>query len=362
MKVDITSLNLESFSIKDGFVAGQAVQLITPKKMGAEWNLENLHLRSTMVDFEGNIISFGLPKFFNLGEKSELYPSPSKFNDWVITSKEDGSLLICDYIYDIFNARTRGTISYTNHENTEDFNYVIDKYKLKELVAKYPNYSILFEIYSPRNVIVLKPYSEPEIVFLGMMDKTSGVYIPFYSTIGREVQFLINCKIPELFSFTDDLVTIAEKIKTWEGREGVVLHYNNSQNHLKIKSEWYLMLHRFKSNATLENTLDLFVSFGYPPFVDFETKLIEQFDYECYQMVRGFASLVCDAYKQVKEIQSGMERFVTGLGALPRRDAAGKIIASYGSTGRAAMCFTLLDGKPLSDEQIVKLIWQKLKD
>ena len=103
------------------------------------------------------------------------------------------------------------------------------------------------------------------------------------------------------------------------------------------------------------------MAFGYPSYQSFEQQLIQQFDYECFSMVRGFASQVVDAFKQVREIESGMVQFVNDLRGMSRKDAAIKITSSYGSTNRASFCFGLLDNKTLGPKEYTKLLWQVLK-
>jgi hypothetical protein len=122
-------------------------------------------------------------------------------------------------------------------------------------------------------------------------------------------------------------------------------------------------LHRFKGNATLENTLELFFEYGQPSYQEFERQLVATFDYECFTMVRGYASNICDAAKQVHQIIDGIDAFVDGtLRPLPtRRAQAEKVLASYSTTNRSAMVFTRLDDKLLSDDQVKKLFWQVLK-
>ena len=120
---------------------------------------------------------------------------------------------------------------------------------------------------------------------------------------------------------------------------------------------------RFKANATLENTLDLYFSYGKPSYQEFESKLIQSFDYECFEMVRGYASQVCDASKEVNKIVEGFKSFIDNqLKHLnTRKEQAQKVLASYAQSNRSAMIFSLLDGKSLTSEQEKKLYWQVLK-
>ncbi len=362
VKIDLQSLDTKNFKLKEDLLNGNVVYLINPVEFDCKWTSENLHLRSVLVDIDGNILSRGLNKFFNVGEKPDLYPNPEKYNDWVLTSKEDGSLMICDWIFENLNVRTRGTISYKNHENTSDFDYVIEKYKLKQLVEKYSDYSILFEIYSPTNIIVIKKYEEPEIILLGIVNKETGIYLPFYNPTGRTIELEYGIKTPEMYKLSGNISELVDIIKKWEGREGVVLNYNKSQNYLKLKSDWYLIRHRMKSElSSCEKVIDLWISLGYPNYIDFYNEVIKSFDYEIANIARGHISNICEGYKEVLKIIARMKSFVEPLKKLSRKDAALKILASYGETNRKSFCFQLLDSREIDDEGIKKLLFQVLK-
>ncbi len=131
----------------------------------------------------------------------------------------------------------------------------------------------------------------------------------------------------------------------------------------KAKSAWYCCTHRMKSElASIEKVINVFFIFDKPDYTSFFNKLHTQFDYELACQVRGSISKICDAWKEVEKIINGITQFVSNLKGLPRKDAALKIISSYGKeTGRTSMCFTLLDNKTLSDDQLKKLVYQVLK-
>jgi hypothetical protein len=169
-------------------------------------------------------------------------------------------------------------------------------------------------------------------------------------------------KRPEQFTFNnvDELVASVSK---WKNKEGVVLYTNRGQVIHKIKSDDYKKKHAFKSNATLENTLELFINFGKPDFNTFIAKIGELYDWECVEMVRGYASNICDAHVEVKKIIFGFDVFVKEI-LLPlptRKEQAEKVFSSYGKTNRASFVFVRLERKELDDRQILKLFWQVLK-
>jgi len=176
---------------------------------------------------------------------------------------------------------------------------------------------------------------------------------------------------PESHRF-DSIESAIASIQKWDGKEGVCLYSKNGQTIHKIKAEIYLKLHRFKSEATLDNTVEMFVAMGCPSYNDFMEKLTAQFDYECMLMVRGFASKVCEAHKETQKIIAHMVEFVRPLREAiekgnpafirnNRKDAAKAIIGAYGKTNRAGFCFTLLDNKPLTQDDLKKLTYQCLK-
>jgi hypothetical protein len=82
-------------------------------------------------------------------------------------------------------------------------------------------------------------------------------------------------------------------------------------------------------------------------------------------MVRGYASIICDGYKEVLKIIQGMTDFVEKLKQLPsRKEQATKVFSSYGKeSNRSAFVFKILDGKKLTDnkEDLKKLMYQVTK-
>src|SRR5271166_2497535 len=88
-------LDYENFNIKDVLLFGENFLLITPKEIGTSWTVDNLIFRSCLLRKEDYFpISLSWPKFFNFGEKSDLYPDFEKFDDWIIDEKEDGSTIL----------------------------------------------------------------------------------------------------------------------------------------------------------------------------------------------------------------------------------------------------------------------------
>lgn len=361
MKTDLKNYDLTDFILKEDMFCGTFATLIIPKNIGCKWTQKNKIFRSSIWDFEGNLISASLPKFVNFSENPEHFPVPNTLNNCKIIDKIDGSLCIIDYYNNQFSMRTRGTLSLDSTENVTDFYECIKKYPLlKEWLIKNNNYSLLCEITTPNQKIVLDYGNEPDFWLIGTVDKTD------YSLMTQEnldsLSKLIGVKRPEYYKFTS-MDNLLESVKKLTNKEGCCLYSNNDQTIHKVKALQYLKCHAFKGNATFENTIEMFFELDMPSYQDFETKIIEKFDYECYQMVRGYISTICDGYKEVLNVVDGMTRFVDKIKPLPtRKEQSIAVFSSYGKeSNRSSYIFTILDGKSLSKEQLKKLLYQVTK-
>lgn len=362
MKINFTEHDFTDFLVKDGVFCGLSAKLVNPNHIGTKFTQRNKIFRSSIWSEDGILLSAGLPKFVNFSENPENFPVPLSIEHCSFVDKIDGSLTCIDYVNNQISMRTRGTFSIETMENKLDFETCLTKYpKISNWLNSNSNYTLLFEITTPNLKIVIDYGSEPDFWLVGAVNKNdySLMTQSNLDTLGIELEV----KRPQSFSFNsiDDLL---KEVSAWVGREGLCLYSKQGQEIHKIKAEVYLKLHRFKSNATLENTLELFVEYGCPSYQDFENKLQNQFDYECWNMIRGYASLVCDEYKEVVKIVDHMKTFVEPLKSLPRKDAALKIISSYSgeSNNRAGFCFKLLDNKTLQPDDIKKLMFQCLKN
>lgn len=337
--------------------------LITPQ-IDAKWNKNNLFYRSLITDKEGNVLSSGFPKFFNYGEKPDCYPDPENFNDWKIEEKIDGSLLIADYVNGQFSMRTRGTVSYSSQENAKDFELLPEKYpEVVDFLKENQHLSLLFEIVTPNNVIVVRP-QQVEFYLIGAINKNEMRVASSHDLleIWREIGPIYT---PHIYNFIDtkDLSKIAENIKHWRGKEGIVISYNNGQNRIKLKSDWYLFIHRVKSQLNSENNLiEYYVDSGMPKYLDFYKKVETEFDYEIALQLTSQINKICTAGEKVKMLIENMKEFLSSIrGFQNRKQQAEHIIDTYGSANRASFVFHMLNGKELTKEHIIKLLHQNLK-
>jgi hypothetical protein len=320
-------------------------------------------MRSVVVNYAGEVISAGFPKFTNWGENPEHFPVPNSLNHCTVVEKLDGSLLIVNKYNGQYILRTRGTVDASTMANGHELE-IFKNTILSKLSHIYTsdtwNYSWLFEWVSPINKIVLNYGDEPDWYLVGVINHDDYSLANQFSLDRYATNLELKRPATYTFSGVEDLL---RDVDQWRGKEGVVVYSKNDQMLHKVKAMDYLIKHRFKSEATLENTLDLYFNYDKPSYQEFASKLTETFDYECFEMVRGYASQVCDASKEVNKIVDGFKSFIDNqLKSLStRKEQAQKVISSYSESNRASMIFSLLDGKSLTADQQKKLFWQVLK-
>lgn len=363
MKIKLDNLDTENFMSHEHILNGEVVTLIQPKNIGAKWKKDNLHFRSSVWNYNGELISASFPKFFNWGEQPDLSPVPTSLKNATVVEKLDGSTLIVSKYNGQYILRTRGTVDASKLAN----GFELELFKSTILNKLQDNndtwdYSVLFEWLSPINKIVLSYGDEPMWKLIGFIDHTD------YSLATQDMLDVMAKKYdllrPEIYTFTDisDMLKIVDK---WQDKEGVCLYSKNDQVIHKIKASKYLLLHHLKSElSNIEKVLDVWLEQGMPDYQTFYNYIFTAFDYELAEQIKNMISRICDAKKEVDQIVSGMNDFVNNrLKTLPTRKLqAEQVISAYGNTNRASFLFKLLDGKLLGKEEYKKLLFQVLKN
>jgi len=367
MKIDIQKIDLTQFMVHEHSLNGEIVYLIQPQHIGTKWTQDNKHMRSVVVNYAGEVISAGFPKFTNWGENPDHFPVPNSLKHCTVVEKLDGSLLIVSKYNGQYILRTRGTVDASimaNGHELEIFKNVILK-KLDELpvdVTGSWNYSMLFEWVSPINKIVLNYGDEPDWYLVGVVNHIN-YSLQMQDTL-NEFARVADLKRPATYTFSS-VQDLLKDVDQWRGKEGVVVYSKNDQMLHKVKGAWYLALHHMKSElSNIEKVIDVWLEQGMPDYQTFYSYIFTTFDYELAEQCRGMISRICDAKKEVDMIVSGMNEFVNNrLKTLPTRKLqAEQVISAYGITNRASFLFKLLDGKSLGKEEYKKLLFQVLKN
>ena len=368
MKIDIQKVDLTQFMVHEHSLNGEIVHLIQPQHIGTKWTQDNKHMRSVVVNYAGEVISAGFPKFTNYGENPDHFPVPNSLKHCTVVEKLDGSLLIVSKHNGKYILRTRGTVDASTMANGHELEIFKDTI-LKTLDVCLPvdingswHYSILFEWVSPINKIVLNYGDEPDWYLVGVVNHDH--YSVWSQSRLNEMANELKLKRPPTYTFSS-VEDLLKDVDQWRGKEGVVVYSKNDQMLHKVKGAWYLALHHMKSElSNIEKVIDVWLEQGMPDYQTFYNYIFTTFDYELAEQCRGMISRICDAKKEVDLIVSGMNEFVNNrLKTLPTRKLqAEQVISAYGNTNRASFLFKLLDGKLLGKEEYKKLLFQVLKN
>jgi len=397
IKVQIPSA--EEFGFKPCVVGGDACVLIHPKNIGAKWNKDNMIFRSSMWRLsDWTPVSLSFQKFYNWAEHPELVSTPSSMKGVELMEKVDGSTLIVSKYKGEYIIRTRGTVDASKLEN--GFEIEILKQKYPRVFTSLPGEietsreSLVFEWVSPTNKIVISYGDEPELYLTAVIDHNDYSLRSQDELDSRAVN--LGVKRPRRFKFNtfDEMFAAIQALdyaKTREfnapqeyqsttgaqavpelarGFEGFCVYFGRGQHIRKVKSAWYLALHKLKSElSSFDKVLDLWITLDCKSFSEFYDYVLENIDYEIAEQSRNDASKVADATKEVERIIAGMQAFAESIKHLAiqygfqkgRAAQAKKIFEAYGQTNRASYVFSILDGKQLSRDAVKKLYYQVLK-
>ena len=362
MKIDIQKVDLTQFMVHEHSLNGEIVYLIQPQHIGTKWTQDNKHMRSVVVNYAGEVISAGFPKFTNWGENPDHFPVPNSLKHCTVVEKLDGSLLIVSKYNGQYILRTRGTVDASTLANGHELE-IFKNTILSKLADNNDtwDYSVLFEWLSPINKIVLNYGDEPSWRLIGFINHIN------YSLAQQDMLDAMAKKYgfdrPPTYTFSS-VEDLLKDVDQWRGKEGVVVYSKNDQMLHKVKGAWYLALHHMKSElSNIEKVIDVWLEQGMPDYQTFYNYIFTTFDYELAEQCRGMISNLCDGRKEVDKIIDHMHGFINGKvrNLTSRKEQALTILNSYGETNRSGYLFKILDNKPLEKDDYKKLMFQVLK-
>lgn len=222
--------------------------LFIPVHQALQWHDDMLWYRSRIQHDNGDIVSMGFPKFFNLGEREidhQLLTSvcnPNTRGSLVqYSNKRDGSLIIRSNYGGKIIIRTRGSFDIGLPD--------ICKEELKNLYTKSmldpsqgQEISFLYEYTSPNNQIIV-PYDKPQLVCVGAINHAYRPYVMTASEVQSQYPDMAQeFNAVEFFSFDsihDLLEWVENKIDVHP--EGIVVRINSRL--IKLKNSDYLRKH-----------------------------------------------------------------------------------------------------------------------
>ena len=238
-------------AVKDGYtVINYVVAGADTFPPVTDWDTAVLReCRGLVFDNEtGAVIARRFHKFFNLGEREELLAGNFEMKTHKIPVKLDGSMITPIPLNGkIFWGTKMGITDVAGP--VQDF---VDAHREYQHFAKgmaYIGLTPIFEWCSNKQRIVID-YQEDSLILLAIRNNLTGEYAT------REyLEFVADCyEIPlvPLIEVGDNLTDeVHETIRAQEGAEGVVVTFDNGHM-VKIKSDWYVRLHRTKDAISTE--------------------------------------------------------------------------------------------------------------
>jgi hypothetical protein len=371
VKIDLQSIDKESFMVHQHFVGEHECFLVQPIHFGVVWVKENLIYRSSLWDKDGHPVSLSFKKFFNWDEKPDIYPAPSNLTGAKLMEKLDGYTLNFSRYKGQTVIRTRGTVNARMQANGHEIDYLLQKYpKFATMLEQADTYdqSFICEWLSPTNRIVLNYGDEPDMKSIAVINHVDYTLAP-QSVLDVYAE---NWDLPRPRTFSYNSVEeMKSAVEVLKDQEGLCVYYGNEQQIRKVKAATYLFLNRAKSEiSSVDKVIDVYIDWFMPRhtlsheptgYVEFFDYLTVKFDFEIATMATGHASRICDAMKEVHKIMNALFEFAAARMNIPRNIAAKEILQAYGSTGRSAIIFKMLDRKTIGTDDYKKLLYQVLK-
>jgi len=359
MKINFSDYNLEGFVQREVKFCGQDAILIFPECIKTKFTQRNKIFRSSIWSKGGELLSGGFPRFVNWGENPDNFPIPTKIKDCEFVLKLDGSCLIADHVDGQFNVRSRGTTNAALLDNGPDWMAISEKYpKVPEFLLANQGVTLLFEITTPNNKIVINYGDKVEYTLIGAVDKYdyslwTQKQLDIYARqleVPRPKYYSFS-NFEEMFQFCEENKEIEGFCVYWPG--GVC----------KQKTDWYKSAHRFLSElGSFEKVVDFYFAngtVGYNATIEILSNMV---DFETVQQVMPDISRICDYMKEVDKIVGFMQNWVDENKHRPRKDVALDIQQKWGpKTNRTGMLFSMLDDREINVESRKKLLYQVIK-
>lgn len=198
------------------------------------WSPVTLACRGLIHDEHGRIIARPFRKFFNYGQSEVAAFDPSA--PVRVTDKMDGSLGILYRVGSAYALATRGAFE------SEQAQHATALWRERHGDYTPPDgWTLLFEIIYPENRIVCDYGERDELVLLGAVEIASGL------SVGPDADALREWSGPRAAVFPFATLADALAAPSRPNAEGIVVHFVDADERVKIKQEDYVALHRIAS-------------------------------------------------------------------------------------------------------------------
>ncbi|MEU4157597.1 RNA ligase [Actinoplanes sp. NPDC026670] len=288
----------------------------------ATWTPVTLMCRGLIVAADGRVAARPMTKFFNHSESHAPVLEPGARVS--VTDKMDGSLGVIYHDGAGWAVATRGSFASDQAQHATEV--LRDRYGTFVPPA---GLTVLVEIIYPANRIVVDYRGLDDLVLLGAVEIATG------RTFGPEA--VPEWPGPVVESFT--YATFAEALAAppRDGREGLVVHFIDADQRVKIKYADYVRLHRLVTGLTPRSVWEILANGG-----DLDA-LVEPLPDEFHVWVEGVATeLTAEVDARAAAVEAAYETIVTSL---PEGWGRKEFAAQALRTEYRAELFLRLDGK-----------------
>ena len=228
-------------------------------------------LRGLTFSKDGQILSRPFHKFFNLNEKEE-----TRNVDWTrphsVLNKLDGSMIRPLSLPEGIRWATKAGVTDISMM-CENYIKTFPRYEDFANMCIQSNCTPIFEYIAPNNRIVIN-YQYEELILLAIRNNLSGKYYSYETQLFLANQF----DIPSVKPYLGKLDELLDQ----KDIEGVVVRFNDGQM-IKIKTEWYVAIHKAKDNILHEkNVIKLILEERLDDIIqelpDYDRKKLEEYE------------------------------------------------------------------------------------
>ena len=217
--------------------------------------------RGITFDPNGVIASRPFHKFFNLNQKEATLEKNIDWNDvHTIMNKADGSMITPVLINGVIEWKTKRTFT------SAEAQYAMANFGANSVQAIFATammekgFTAIFELTSPANRIVV-PYKEPNLALLAIRNNVTGEYTNRDELANLAAKY--NVPVIEYEKFIslyqqEGIRPFKESVDFDTGIEGYVIQFN-SGDMVKMKTRWYVSLHRVVTFVTEKNVAEMVI-------------------------------------------------------------------------------------------------------
>ncbi|GAA4592495.1 RNA ligase [Actinoplanes octamycinicus] len=257
------------------------------------WSPVTLACRGLIVDASGRIVARPYAKFFNHTEAQAPALDPAA--KVTVTDKADGSLGIVYHDGSGYAVATRG--SFASDQAIHATGILRTRYAS---FVPPEGLTVLVEIIYPGNRIVVDYQGLDDLVLLGAVEIATG------RSHGPDAVPDWPGPVVETFGYA----TLAEALAAppRDGREGLVVHFTDADQRVKIKYADYVRLHRLVTGLTPRSVWEILATGG-----DLDA-LLEPLPDEFHIWARGVAArLTAEVEARAAAVEAAYAEIVAGL-------------------------------------------------